>query len=182
MVGGGIFRHPGSEALRKKTDPSAPIPAKFEGNANTNTKTSNEVASSSNKIATPAAPRDIPQPPLKPPASLFDFNKSWTTLPTPEGRWELLQHIPPTSLPNLFLTSLEPSMLVSILKDFISVLSTSPSESPKILEYMTNFPKVKRFSTIIMFLNREEAEVVQKVWSILRPNQKVGEDESKGWV
>lgn len=135
---------------------------------------------------TPIAPATQAIVTVNAPTTLFEFNSRWNDLQTPADRWTLLnvskyspslnqtilihlhsslihfiQTIPPPDLPSLFKTSLESSHLVSIL----NVLSDMPPEtSGRVKEYLSNLTRVSRFGTIRMFLNKDEKEVVRKVW------------------
>lgn len=77
----------------------------------------------------------------------------------------LVQGIPPSSLPNLFKTSLEADLLFSILQTFSSVLKDDLDRhaKPEVREYLTWFKEVPRFSTVSMFLNAQQKEVARHV-------------------
>ena len=80
----------------------------------------------------------------------------------------MIQQIPPTSLPALFQTSLDPSLLVSILNTFLAVLKniTDPEDDnrARMRQYMAMFSKVSRFSTVVLLMSKEEKERAKEVW------------------
>ena len=43
-----------------------------------------------------------------------------------------------------------------------------------ITQYMENFTKIPRFSTLVLFLSRAEKEVARQVWTLLGVGQPVG--------
>lgn len=68
------------------------------------------------------------------------------------------QKIPPSVLPNFFKTSLEAPLLLSIVEVFsLAVSSTGePAIKKRVQEYLNNFPRIPRFNTVTMFMNKEE--------------------------
>ncbi|KAF9453106.1 hypothetical protein P691DRAFT_755755 [Macrolepiota fuliginosa MF-IS2] len=102
----------------------------------------------------------------QPPATLFDFNRTWRSMLTSVERWKLLQTIPPVNMPSFCKTSLEPTLLVSILEVFLVILSSLPTvdDVTKIGEYMEYLARVPRFPTLIMFLSSREKTVAKEVW------------------
>ncbi|KAF9523899.1 hypothetical protein CPB83DRAFT_774755, partial [Crepidotus variabilis] len=104
------------------------------------------------------------------PATLFDFQKTWDTISSPNHRWIFLNTVPPGDLPTLCQTSLEPSLLASILSTFLENLRARPegvNMKERMLEYLESFGKVQRFSTIVLFLSAKEKEVAREVWEQL---------------
>lgn len=79
--------------------------------------------------------------------------------------------MPPATLPALFQTSLETSLLVSILDTFLALLKqiTDPEtdDRARMRQYMAVFSKVPRFTTVVLFMNRKEKELVKEVWDRL---------------
>ncbi|KIM78520.1 hypothetical protein PILCRDRAFT_591682 [Piloderma croceum F 1598] len=156
-AGGGIFRPSGdhtifdkgekqSSADRAATKPSSPPAAAMNG-------TSQKTNSSSS---------------IKPPMTLFNFTRSWESLDLAEDKWRLISQIPPTSLPAFFQTSLDPSLLVSILDTFLAVLHniTDPEDDnrARMRQYMAMFSKVPRFSTVVLLMSKKEKEKAKEVW------------------
>ncbi len=72
----------------------------------------------------------------------------------------LLKSVPPAQLPALFKTSLEPSLLASILETF---LNTSNENSDIVVGYLEALSKVPRLSTIILFLSEGERTVLRRL-------------------
>ncbi|KAF9473430.1 hypothetical protein BDN70DRAFT_899772 [Pholiota conissans] len=107
---------------------------------------------------------------MKAPATYFDFNRTWHSFRSPEERWALLNTIPPTKLPTLCQTSLEPALLISVLDVFLTLLTAHPGDtalSSKVLEYMQNLARIPRFGTLVLFLSKPEKEVAKGVWGLL---------------
>jgi hypothetical protein len=141
-VGGGIFRASGSNTLfapRDNGNPTLADPPKADSS------TSSFSARLSAKNDSKSKTSYIPVP--KAPDTLFDFVKSWGSLRSTEEKWQLVnvstfrsdgfvqfsvltsfllccpsQSIPPAHFPALCKTSLEPSMLVSIMETFLATL------------------------------------------------------------
>lgn len=69
-------------------------------------------------------------------------------------------------MPSFCKTSLEPTLLVSILEVFLVVLSSQPmaDDTNRIREYMDGLAKVPRFSTLVMFLSGKEKAIAKEVW------------------
>jgi hypothetical protein len=70
----------------------------------------------------------------------------------------------------MFQASLETSLLVSLLQVFLAVLNRSQDDAvvkQQIREYMTSLAQVERFSTVTLFMNKVEKELVQAIWKIL---------------
>ncbi|KAI5122439.1 hypothetical protein M0805_008752 [Coniferiporia weirii] len=139
---GGIFRPSGEHTLFRAPSKSSP---------------SSPSISSSKPAAPLASEKDSPQPS---PLSLFDLNRSWELASSSE-RWDLLCNIPPEALPSLFKTSLEATLLVQILE--VCALATSSTGDPAIKDrvrgYLRWFPRVPRFSTVALFLSKQEKEI-----------------------
>ncbi|KAF8968965.1 hypothetical protein BDZ97DRAFT_1965981 [Flammula alnicola] len=178
-IGGGIFRSSGQNTI---------FPTRGEAPA----------------LASPPSTADQPSPPLSPvqakpvsvtaelpakvttpvngttlkaPSTLFDFNKAWHSSASLEEKWELINTIPPTQLPDLCKTSLEPALLVSILDAFLTMMtSTNGDDGIKktVLEYMENFTRISRFSTLVLFLSRPEKAIAKQVWALLGVEKPVG--------
>ncbi|EIW81235.1 TPR-like protein, partial [Coniophora puteana RWD-64-598 SS2] len=106
--------------------------------------------------------------PTRPPMTLLQFTRSWENNKEDRQRWETLKTVPPSAIPQLFKTSLEPAFLVSILQMFLSVAgSASEEELMEIREYMIALSRAQRFSTVMLLLNKEEKQLVKKVWDSL---------------
>lgn len=73
-------------------------------------------------------------------------------------------------LPALCQTSLEPTLLISILDVFYTLLSAHLADAElkqRVLEYMQNFARIPRFGTLVLFLSKPEKEVARGVWGLL---------------
>lgn len=81
-----------------------------------------------------------------------------------------MQRIPPARIPAMLKASLEPALLASILKTFLSVLGRK-SEGRDVVTavraYMESFEKVPRFGTVVLFLSQEERVSAKEVWKQL---------------
>ncbi|KAL5520046.1 hypothetical protein ACEPAG_1706 [Sanghuangporus baumii] len=104
---------------------------------------------------------DTPQPS---PLSLFDFARNWE-LASPTERWDLLCRVPPQSLPALFKTSLEASLLAQILE--VCSLAVESTNDPTIKErvhgYLRWLQRVPRFSIVSLFLSKQEKEIGRRL-------------------
>ncbi|KAI0801756.1 hypothetical protein BC629DRAFT_1591448 [Irpex lacteus] len=190
--GGGIFRRDGQHTIfdsRPKPSSSATPVAKSEASTSSASQTSvpspTAKPTDSKPIPEPTKPR--PMPSLVAAASsmtLFNFNRNWDSLKSPEARWEFLQQIPPTSLPSLFKTSLEASNLVSIIQTFQHILQT-PSPTPEtknlIQEYLINLARVSRFNTLVLFLSADERRLARDVWTAAEDGVVSDAPERKAW-
>ena len=72
----------------------------------------------------------------------------------------------------MFKTSLESPHIVSILSTFAAVLHDpefeyEPDVKATIKTYLINFSRVPRFSTIIMFMSKDEKALVKEVWEAM---------------
>ncbi|KAK7689748.1 hypothetical protein QCA50_006387 [Cerrena zonata] len=147
---------------RAKSPPTAPLPKvsggifRPNGNHTIFGSKNNDKASNSTSAASS-------------PTSLFTFMRIWETFKQPEQRWAFIQQIAPASLPAIFKSSLEASTLISILQTFQAVLQNSNSieDVKTVKEYMTNLPRVPRWSTIILFLGTDERTMIRDIWDRL---------------
>ncbi|KAJ7070602.1 TPR-like protein [Mycena amicta] len=143
LVGGGIFRASGEHTIFKAK--SSTSPGKAE---------SPETEKSTPSAATPPATYDG-----KTPTTLFEFTRAWEGTADPGVRLSLLLRFPPTSLPTLFQTSLDPALFVEII-DVLRVSSTKTTAK----EYMHAFASVPRFGTVVRFLSASERQKVRGMW------------------
>ncbi|TFK52695.1 TPR-like protein, partial [Heliocybe sulcata] len=117
--------------------------------------------------ATPTAPTTKSS---KLPFTLFTFTRQWESARTDEERWNLMAQISPDSLPSLFQTSLEPTLLVSMLTTFLHILSVpgiSVGVKEDIRQYMLALGRVPRFSIVLMLMSRSEKDLAEQVWQEL---------------
>ncbi|KAI0078217.1 hypothetical protein K474DRAFT_1746054 [Panus rudis PR-1116 ss-1] len=145
-VGGGIFRPNGNHTIIT----TKPNEASSGASVGTSSKASSEKKNT--------------------PTTLFTFLRIWESLSLPEQRWAFIQQISPTSLPAVFRSSLEATTLTSMLQTFQAVLQLSPNvddDAQTIKEYMTNLPRVPRWSTILLFLGPDERKVIAGIWEKL---------------
>ncbi|KAG8977537.1 hypothetical protein FRC05_001395 [Tulasnella sp. 425] len=179
-VGGGIFRYKG----QRDSSPSNPsqTPKTVASSSATNPSERTRASETSSKRLT-LSPSQTGQP--KAPATLYDFGRLWNTEPSAEGKWQLINLIPPNQLPKLFLTSLEPGLVMDMVRTFDDVLSSSSSHgsssaggslSPEVqalsledstqnvvMEYMAALPTVPRFEFVRLFLSDTEKATIRKV-------------------
>ncbi|KDR82368.1 hypothetical protein GALMADRAFT_237649 [Galerina marginata CBS 339.88] len=210
-VGGGIFRASGESRVFPPRGSEAGSDANLNlggdkdkdrrgvngngnGNENGNGVTPMEIDSPTTKTTTHQKKKNkTVQAVPPPPGTYFEFARTWDRLGTPEERWGYINTIPPAHFPTLCKTSLEPTMLVSVLETFLVILtpSSSSSSSPtsadgdsetetetetghrnprtqtQIKAYLTNFAHIPRFGTLVLFLSRKEKEVARGVWEAL---------------
>ncbi|KAJ3559313.1 hypothetical protein NM688_g424 [Phlebia brevispora] len=185
--GGGIFRHNGQHTIFKtavspagdaEQGPSADNDSQAAGRQHT-------AAISAVRSSVELHDRVVPLPDITATTAtttLFDFNRSWNSLNTFQERWKLLvDNVPPAALPTLFKTSLEASLLTSLLKTFDDMLKSHGSSlelQAAIRGYMLNFTRVARFSTVILLMDRKERSVATAVWGRISSSQ-VGEAEGR---
>ncbi|KAH8077044.1 hypothetical protein BXZ70DRAFT_1013068 [Cristinia sonorae] len=151
--GGGIFRKDGSHKIVGDQQPSNP--------ANSNDQA---------HLKVDILPGDFSELSMKAtqtvPTSLYAFDRNWSALKTPASRWQYLKQIAPESLPSLFKTSLDPSMLGSIITTFHAA-ARSGVEPSVIKAYMTNLPRVSRWATVVLLLSNAEIQMVKEIWDVL---------------
>ncbi|OCH92602.1 TPR-like protein, partial [Obba rivulosa] len=116
---------------------------------------------------------------VKAPMSLFTFQQRWEQLESVEARWALINEIPSPALPALFQSSLDASLLSSILSTFLSILRSSPINAVgeadptlsaedmrvRVRAYLVWLARVPRFGTVVLFMSPDERRLVQDVWS-----------------
>ncbi|KAK0188216.1 TPR-like protein [Armillaria mellea] len=147
-VGGGIFRSNGSNTIFPTRDVTIP--------KSNNTKT---VPSHSMEHDPPASiPLEAPSIPA--PKSLYDLTKAWDMHRSSKERFQIITSVPPAQLQALFKTSLEPSLLASILE---TLLNASNENSTVVVEYLEALSKVPRLGTIILFLSEGERTVLRRL-------------------
>jgi len=149
-VGGGIFRASGRNTLFTPRDNGSPTLTNTPKD-DSNSKTSSYFPTTSVAV-------------LKAPTTLFDFVKSWDSLRSTEEKWQLIHTIPPTHFPALCKSSLEASMLVSILETFLAILDRDSGVKTIVQEYMESFERISRFNTLVLLLSRSEKALAKSVW------------------
>ncbi|KAF8552747.1 TPR-like protein [Imleria badia] len=143
-VSGGIIRHTGNHTIV--------------------TRTSSEAASSTRESTPQPTPSNTNAPrSQKPPTTLFQFTKSWESLQSDTGKWNLIRTIPPSSVPALFQVSLEPELLRSVLHTFQAVLEQDPASDTRdsVRDYLLAFTKVQRFGTVMLFMDKRERQLLE---------------------
>ncbi|KAF8817206.1 hypothetical protein BYT27DRAFT_7153875 [Phlegmacium glaucopus] len=169
-VGGGIFRASGSNTIfapRENGNPTSADPPKSD--SSTSSLSTGLSAEDDYKTAYTPAP--------KAPNTLFDFVKSWGSLRSVEEKWQLINSISPNHFPALCKTSLEPSMLVSIIENFLSILDVKDGDAQVktvIREYMENFARIPRFNTLVLFLSKSEKVLAKNVLTAVGVDQPTG--------
>ncbi|KAK1232172.1 hypothetical protein PQX77_004684 [Marasmius sp. AFHP31] len=137
-VGGGIFRASGKNTIFARGDPATqqtPVPA--------------------------PSPTSLSQPiTVKSFATLFDFNKAWSSTTSTVDRYQLINNIQPSNYSAFFKTSLEPTLLIAIIQVYSDFLSSQPNAVAQIKRSMEGFLQVPRITTLALFLSREEKERV----------------------
>ncbi|KAG9044160.1 hypothetical protein FS837_008712 [Tulasnella sp. UAMH 9824] len=181
-VGGGIFRSslqaPPESLSAQDTSPTPQI----QPSSTTN------VPAEPNPAAPLSEPSSLSRsqvnPPTKAPANLYDFIRAWNAASSADGKWKLINLVPPEQLPKLFLTALEPGLAMDMVRTFNDVLSSSaphgqqsggPPLSPDaeppadesaqdiVRRYMKSLTTVPRFEFVRLFLSDKEKEVVRNV-------------------
>ncbi|KAK0487272.1 hypothetical protein IW261DRAFT_1446869 [Armillaria novae-zelandiae] len=155
-VGGGIFRSNGSNTIFPTREVTIP--------KSNNTKTT-PFHSTEPDVPTSLLSK-APSVPM--PKSLYDLTKAWDMHRSSAERFQIITSIPPAQLPALFKTSLEPSLLASILEMF---LNASSENSDVVVRYLEALSKVPRLSTIVLFLSEGERTVLRRLV------EKVGVDQ-----
>ncbi|KLO17296.1 hypothetical protein SCHPADRAFT_913687 [Schizopora paradoxa] len=164
--GGGIFRASGENTVfsTKATTPST-TPSTSVPEPPTDDFPKSTINAPPSRSEGPPISSKTPTP-----LSLFEFNREWSRSSNAVDRWALLKSVPPTAIPSLFRTSLEAPMLTSILEVFLRVLGPEDVEESNrfdartlVREYLQNFVRVPRFSTVLMFLTTAERNVAKKV-------------------
>ncbi|KAK0503827.1 hypothetical protein EDD18DRAFT_1130880 [Armillaria luteobubalina] len=145
-VGGGIFRSNGSNTIFPTREVTIP--------KSNNTKTVPSHYTESD------VPTSIPSKTVSVPKSLYDLTKAWDMHQSSEERFQIITGVPPAHLPALFKTSLEPSLLASILETF---LNASSEDSDVVVGYLEALSKVPRLGTIILFLSEGERTVLRRL-------------------
>ncbi|CAA7269109.1 unnamed protein product [Cyclocybe aegerita] len=168
-VGGGIFRASGKNTIfptRDSTtlaDTPVPPPAAVPRPILTPVNQKNSPPQTASTYALNGSIH-------KPPSSLFDFTRVWGSLKSIEEKWQYLNTVPPSALPTFCKTSLEPSLLVSILATFLAALNAAgedPGIKQRVNEYLDNFAKVPRFGTLVLFLSKDEKMLAKQVLSLV---------------
>ncbi|KAJ7016835.1 hypothetical protein C8F04DRAFT_1159197 [Mycena alexandri] len=105
----------------------------------------------------------------KSPMTLFDFTRAWESTSDPTARFALLSQIPPSALPSLFQTSLEPALFAEVVDTLGAALEADADNADKdtVVAYMCAFPAVPRFGTVVRFLSRPEKARVRAMWGAL---------------
>ncbi|KAI0920035.1 hypothetical protein AcV7_006045 [Taiwanofungus camphoratus] len=175
------------------TSSSAPTPKRrripievVDPSASSSTAAATTTAGS-DAFMTPVSSRPLSSPSPSPsrvaaaaPMTLFTLTKRWERLQTAEERWALINEIDPAALPALFQSSLEASLLSSLLATFLDVLrALDGQEQVKALvkAYMLNLARVPRFSTVVLFMSPSERVLVKDIWALVGP----GEERRGAW-
>ncbi|KAL6300068.1 hypothetical protein BKA93DRAFT_741186, partial [Sparassis latifolia] len=119
--------------------------------------------------------------PAKSPMTLFAFTRRWDAQKTAEDRWALLNEIPPAALPALFQASLESAMLAGLLATFRDVLVRGVAQPVQVRAYLLSVARVPRFSTVVLFMGREERAVIGEVWGLVGDAVAEEERERRAW-
>ncbi|KAF8879478.1 hypothetical protein BD779DRAFT_1551728 [Infundibulicybe gibba] len=154
-VGGGIFRSSGQYTI---------FPSRGDPPISTQTTAATSVPGASGpspSTPTENTPRRTPST-QKPPKNMVEFTRAWEAADM-ETRWDIISSISPASLPTVFQTSLEPSMLISILKTFRDHIDLNPGPT-NVKSYLDALARVPRFGTVVLFLSADEKEIARMVW------------------
>ncbi|KAG8214781.1 hypothetical protein J3R82DRAFT_9917 [Butyriboletus roseoflavus] len=134
------------------------------GNHTVVTRTPMETASSMRESTPRPTPSDTSTSRFpEPRTTLFQFTKSWESLPSDMDKWDLIRTISPSSIPALFQVSLEPELLKSILHTFQAMLEQDPTPDTRdsAREYLLAFTKVQRFGTVMLFMDKQERQLFE---------------------
>ncbi|CAK5280696.1 unnamed protein product [Mycena citricolor] len=160
IVGGGIFRASGESTV---------IPERVLIVPPTGEK---KVPSSKPSTNTPEpSSSSVSRPPLatsKSPMTLFDFTRSWERDPDHAARYALLSEIPPSAIPSLFQTSLEPETFYEIAE----TLGQASIDQDVAKAYLHQLEQVPRFGTVARFLSAKERARIRDIWSSLGVGEK----------
>ncbi|PCH40316.1 TPR-like protein [Wolfiporia cocos MD-104 SS10] len=119
----------------------------------------------------------------RPPMTLFAFTKRWEK--EREGRWQLLNEIPPPALPALFQSSLDATLLGSMLHTFRDVLTAGGADGDavraQVCAYLTSLARVPRFGTVLLFMSAEERKLAREVWHLVGVSGAQSEVERQAW-
>ncbi|KAG7088890.1 hypothetical protein E1B28_012836 [Marasmius oreades] len=158
-VGGGIFRASGKNTI---FTPRGELETKEGESSNTisSSKTDPSTTTTSSRTTPGASNPAINE---KSVTTLFDFTKSWLSLTTSSDRFQLINRVSPSAYPSFFKTSLEPSLLISIIQTYLDITTSEPNAMARVKESMEGFLHVPRISTIALFLSRKEKEIVLQI-------------------
>ncbi|GJJ15698.1 hypothetical protein Clacol_009976 [Clathrus columnatus] len=127
--------------------------------------------STSSPSSSPGGSTSVPQ-------THFAFARAWNNLKTSQERFELIQLIPPESLPALFRNNLETELLASILQTFLDMSSITPEYNSLILAYMSSIPTIPRVHQRIFALNMASKPPVAKFQNQLSSSKDSSESHS----
>ncbi|KAF5372891.1 hypothetical protein D9758_001714 [Tetrapyrgos nigripes] len=107
--------------------------------------------------------------------TLFDFDAKWQQLESSEEKFEFLTTVPPSRLPTMFQTSLEPSLFMSICRTLLDAIQHSDDENivTVAVEYLQTFTKVPRIKTVVLFLTGDEKDVLRAIYQRLEVSERV---------
>ncbi|KAH9980926.1 hypothetical protein BGW80DRAFT_1247768 [Lactifluus volemus] len=173
-VGGGIFRVSGNDTVFKTRQVPAPADTVEPPQAKKLNAASGEQPPTlapptpqpqpavTTPVPTATSAAELRAPVTAPPRTLFEFTRAWDRIPASDtgARWDLLNTIPPRSLPAYFGASLEPAFLSSL----IPVLAAAVASPDAVREYMYALTRVPRFKTVVQFLSRVEQDAAHAVW------------------
>ncbi|KAF8204337.1 hypothetical protein K438DRAFT_2014989 [Mycena galopus ATCC 62051] len=187
-VGGGIFRATGESTIFTR-EGKQPAPAKQDAAAPTAEQVVKPTPPPAKEAAPSPPPAPVPVPKLSPPVpaqnsvsaiaqksvaspsantkspmTLFDFTRAWEGVSDPAARFALFSQIPPTALPALFQTSLEPALFVEIAD---TLGARAGTDGDLVAAYMRAFSGVPRFGTVVRLLSRGEKARVREAWGAL---------------
>ncbi|KAG8816546.1 hypothetical protein FRC17_000287, partial [Serendipita sp. 399] len=157
IIGGGIFKKDGSNSdsiFKPRTVVEV---------------SDNPVLSSTLKRTT----ADVQQN-SKPPNNSFEFQRRWNTSSDAHQKWTTLHSLSPESLPNFFKSSLEPSLIGSILEVILHMVTSRSVDATEAARYLKGLGQIPRFNALILFLDPKEKA------SATRLLQMVG--EQVGWT
>lgn len=93
------------------------------------------------------------------PTNSVQFTSRWQALKKSNLKYEFLLQIEPKSIPKIFLDALDSRLFSEI----ISVLLENVKKDHGVLEYLTSFTNVRRFSTIAMFMSAGDKNGVRQL-------------------
>ncbi|KIY43577.1 hypothetical protein FISHEDRAFT_53303 [Fistulina hepatica ATCC 64428] len=147
-VAGGIFRPDGKHSVVSSTGETH-YPVASASSTSTTSTPQNE---SSQAVSL------LPNKSIAPPKTLHDFTRQWSAASSDaSGQWSILRSVEPAQLPDLFKTSLEPTLLVDIARVLVQQRD-APSD---VRRYLEGVSRVPRISTILLFLSSTEKTAVK---------------------
>jgi RNA polymerase II-associated protein 3 len=128
----------------------------------------------------------LPKLPKKSAASSYEFLRVWKTF-APKGdaarmqqllqlRADYLRLLAPASLSSVFKNSIESELLCELFATIHQTMDITGGDREFIVSFVTELPRVQRFSMVIMFLSDKEKEDIARVIEALLKSEEQGSD------